>query len=186
MFKLITEFGPLIAFFAGYKTGGIISATIYMLIASLVAITVTYIYDRKIHKINIISTVLLLISASLTIFSGNAMFIKMKPTVLYFMFACIFLTTNYKWSPAIKYVLGHSIKLKEVQNWQSLNLRFMWFFFFMSVLNEIIWRNFDESTWVNFKVFGVLPITLVFVMLQIPFIMKNQELDSDEEKAAVK
>lgn len=175
MFKFITEFSPLIAFFLGYKTGGIINATIYMLIASLIAITVTYIYERKINKVNLISTGLLLISASLTIFSGNAVFIKMKPTVLYCIFACVFFITNYKWNPAIKYVLGHSIKLKDTKSWYSLNLRFMWFFLAMAILNELVWRNFDESTWVSFKVFGALPITLFFVMLQIPFILKNQE-----------
>jgi intracellular septation protein len=177
MFKFVTEFGPLIAFFFGYKTGGIIEATIYMLISSVVAISITYIYERKINKVNLISAGLLLISASLTIFSGNPIFIKMKPTVLYCIFAGIFFITNYKWNPAIKYVLGHSIKLKETKHWYNLNFRFMWFFFAMAILNELVWRNFDESTWVNFKVFGCLPITLIFVMLQIPFLLRNQEIE---------
>ena len=101
----------------------------------------------------------------------------MKPTVLYCLFAGIFLITNYKWKPAIKYVLGHAIKLKGNEYWYTLNLRFMWFFFVMAISNELIWRNFDESTWVNFKVFGALPMTLVFVMLQLPFIIKHQNKD---------
>lgn len=174
MFKFITEFGPLIAFFIGYKMAGILEATLYMLVASVIAISITYIYERKINKVNLISTGLLLISASLTLFSGNSIFIKMKPTVLYCLFASVFFITNYKWNPAIKYVLGHAIKLKENKNWYILNLRFMWFFLVMAIANEIVWRNFDESTWVSFKVFGALPMTLIFVMLQVPFIMKHQ------------
>jgi intracellular septation protein len=179
MFKFITEFGPLIAFFVGYKKSGILEATLYMLVASVIAVVVTYIYERKINKINLITTALLLISASLTLFSGNTMFIKMKPTVLYCIFASVFLITNYKWDPAIKYVLGHTIKLQDNKYWYILNLRFMWFFFVMAILNEVVWRNFDENTWVSFKVFGSLPITLIFVMLQVPFIMKHQNNDKE-------
>jgi intracellular septation protein len=177
MFKFITEFGPLVAFFVGYKTSGILEATLYMLVASVIAISITYIYERKINKVNLISTALLLISASLTLFSGNSIFIKMKPTVLYCLFASVFFITNYKWNPAIKYVLGHAIKLKGNEHWYTLNLRFMWFFFVMAILNELVWRNLDESTWVSFKVFGALPLTLVFVMLQVPFIIKHQNKD---------
>ncbi len=177
MLKFFSEFGPLLAFFFGYKTGGILEATLYMLVASVIGISITYICERKINTVNLISTALLLTSASLTLFSGNAIFIKMKPTVLYSLFAFIFFVTNFKWKPAVKYVLGGAIKLKEEKNWHSLNLRFMWFFLIMAVTNELVWRNFDENIWVSFKVFGAIPITLLFIMLQIPFIMKNQKAE---------
>ena len=177
MLKFFSEFGPLLAFFFGYKTGGILEATLYMLVISVTGIAITYICKRKINTINLISSGLLLISASLTLFSGNTIFIKMKPTVLYFLFAFIFFITNFKWKPAVQYVLGSAIKFKKEKNWHSLNLRFMWFFLIMAVTNELIWRNFDESVWVNFKVFGAIPITLLFIMLQIPFIIKNQKAE---------
>ena len=174
MIKFISEFGPLLAFFVGYKTGGILDATLYMLVASVVGLIAIYILERKINKVNLISSALMLISASLTLFSGNSIFIKMKPTVLYCIFASIFFVKNFNWNPAIKLVLGVALKLKDEKNWYSLNLRFMWFFLFMAVINEIVWRNFSESMWVSFKVFGAMPITILFVMLQIPFIMKNK------------
>jgi len=174
MLKFITEFGPLIAFFIGYKTGGILEATLYMLVASMIGLCITYIKERKINMVNLISSGLLLVSASLTLFSGNSVFIKMKPTVLYCVFAGIFLVTNFKWKPAIQYVLGTAIKFKEEKNWYSLNLRFMWFFILMAFVNELVWRNFSEDIWVSFKVFGAMPITIVFILLQMPFIMKNQ------------
>lgn len=174
MLKFITEFGPIIAFFIGYKTSGIMQATLYLLVVSIISLVITYIIERKINAVNLISSVLLLGSASLTLFSGNIIFIKMKPTVLYFVFACIFFVTNFKWKPAIQYLLGTAIKFKEDQNWYSLNFRFMWFFIGMACTNEIIWRNFSEDIWVNFKVFGAMPITIIFVILQMPFILKNK------------
>lgn len=177
MFKFITEFAPLITFFIGYKTQGILSATLYMLVASIICISIMYIKERKVNNVNIVSTALLLVSSSLTLFSGNSTFIKMKPTVLYCIFACVFLVTNYKWSPAIKHVLGHAIKFRDIKNWRVLNIRFMWFFLTMAVINELVWRNFQESTWVSFKVFGSIPIIFIFIITQIPFITKNQQDD---------
>jgi len=117
---------------------------------------------------------LLLISSSLTLFSGNSVFIKMKPTVLYIIFALIFFITNFKWQPATKVVFGKAISFKEEAKWRQLNVRFMLFFIGMAMVNEIIWRNFPEETWVNFKVFGTLPITLLFMFTQMPFIVRNK------------
>jgi intracellular septation protein len=178
MLKLISEFGPLVAFFIGYKTGGILEATLFMVVASFVGLVLVYIKDRTINKVNLISSVILLASASLTLFSGNSIFIKMKPTILYLIFSCIFLVTTLRQNPAIRYVLGHAIKFKDESSWSKLNVRFMWFFLFMALLNEVIWRNFDEASWVNFKVFGALPITILFIMMQVPFILKKQTADS--------
>jgi intracellular septation protein len=174
MLKFLTEFGPLIAFFIGYKNNGIFEATLYMLVASVIGLGVTYWKEKTVNMVNIISAGLLLISASLTLFSGNTIFIKMKPTVLYIIFALIFLVTNFKWQPAIKFVLGKAIHLKEDSKWKELNIRFMVFFLLMAVMNELVWRNFPEETWVSFKVFGALPLTLLFIIIQMPFIMRNK------------
>ena len=114
------------------------------------------------------------IGYSLTLFSGNTIFIKMKPTVLYIVFAAIFLVTNFKWQPAIKFVLGKAISLKEESKWRELNMRFMFFFIVMAAINEVVWRNFSEATWVNFKVFGALPVTILFIITQMPFIIRNK------------
>lgn len=179
MIKFLTEFAPLAVFFIGYKVGGIMTATLYTIIASAIAVIITYITERKIHKVNLISTALLAVSGSLTLFSGNAMFIKMKPTVLYMVFALIFLVTTIKKKPAIKYLLGHSIKFSNDDNWLQLNFRFMFFFVLMAITNEFMWRNFDENIWVNFKVFGAFPITLVFMVSQVPFIMKHSINSAD-------
>lgn len=181
MIKFLSEFGPIIAFFVIYKvTGSLLDATLYMLITAIVTLCITYVMERRINKINLISAILLLISASLTLASGNSIFIKMKPTILYAVFAGIFLITQYRSSPAIQYVLSASIKLREEKSWYVLNFRFFWFFLFMGIANEVIWRNFVENIWVNFKLFGTLSLTLLFTMLQVPFIMRNQVEDSEK------
>lgn len=183
MIKFLIEFAPLVAFFLGYKSGGILNATLYLVVASVVAIIAGYILERKINKVNVISTIILLISASLTLFSGNSIFIKMKPTILYLIFSAIFFVTNYKWNPAIEYILGHAIKLKNREKWVLLNQRFMFFFLIMACCNEVIWRNFSEESWVSFKVFAVLPITFVFILSQMPFIMKHR-IEEEENSAS--
>lgn len=175
MIKVIAEFAPLVAFFYGYKTGGIMDATKYMLLISVITITITYVIDKTINKITIISTALLVVSGGFTIFSGNSIFIKMKPTVLYILFSAIFLITKYKGKPATKYILGSAINFKTEDSWITLNNRFMIFFLFMAISNEIIWRSFSEDDWVNFKVFGILPLTLAFTFSQVPFILRNSK-----------
>lgn len=177
MVKFFSEIVPLLTFFVGYKMDGILTATLYMIVASVFGMMISYFYERRINKVNLFSTLLLTISAGITLSSGNLVFIKMKPTILYFLFAVIFLLTNFKWKPAIQHALGGTIKFRDEKCWYVLNIRFMYFFFAMGCLNELIWRNFDESLWVNFKVFGAMPITLVFTMLQIPFIMRNRGLE---------
>lgn len=174
MLKFFTEFCPLIAFFIGYKYGGLVQAALYMLVLSIIGIIVTYFAEKRLNKVNVISCALIGTSVGLTLFSGNSVFIKMKPTILYIIFAIIFFITTFKGQPAAKFILGKAIILKSDKYWKELNFRFMIFFILMAVANEIIWRNFSEEVWVNFKVFAVLPITILFVFLQMPFILKNK------------
>lgn len=180
MLKFLIEIGPLIAFFIGYKTGDILNATIYTLIASIIGLGLSYAFAKKINGIMLISVLLLIVSATLTVVSGNSIFIKMKPTILYCIFAGILFVTMFTGSPAIKYALGDAIYLKEEKNWRQLNMRCMLFFIFMAIINELIWRFFGEDTWVNFKVFGAIPLTLLFVLLQIPYIMRHKKITPED------
>ncbi len=172
MFKLLVELGPLIAFFVGYKSGGIFAATLYALIASIISIGLNYIIERKVNKMYMLSAGLLITSGALTIFSKNTTFIMMKPSILYLIFACIMYVTNRQDKPAMKYLLGSYFEIDQLARWKQLNNRFMIFFIGMAILNEIVWRNFPEESWVNFKVFIALPLTLLFVLGQLPFMLK--------------
>lgn len=172
--KFFLEILPLIFFFIGYKSDGIIVATIYMVTASIISFIVSYFMKYKISKVNIISLAILIIASSITVFSGSGMFIKMKPTILYIVFSVLLFISNKSQYNGIKIILGEAISLKDQKKWQILNLRFMCFFLFMALLNEIVWRNTSEENWVNFKVFYSLPITMIFFIFQMPFIMKNR------------
>lgn len=179
MLKFITEFGSLVAFFIGYSVGGIHTATLYMLIVSVASLGIYYLINRKIYNFSLISSGILLVSASITLITGNAVFIKVKPTILYVVFAIAFYFSATKERPLMKYILSSALPLQE-SSWRILSYRFAGFFTAMAIINEIVWRNFEEVTWVKFKVFGAIPITLIFILLQIPFIMKNR-LPDDEQ-----
>lgn len=178
MIKFLSEFGPLIAFFIGYKYGGIQSATLYMVIASVVSVIICYILYRKVQTFSLVSSGILLVTGGITIFTGNSMFIKIKPTILYIIFGSAFFISALKNKPFMKYLLSGTIQLKE-ESWNLLSYRFTIFFLLMAIINEIVWRNFEEITWVKFKVFGAIPITLLFILIQIPFVIKNKLPNND-------
>jgi intracellular septation protein len=174
MIKLLSEFAPLMAFFIAYSYGaGIMKATLWILVTSIISIAILYYIDRKISKFSLISSTILLVSACITLITGNAIFIKIKPTILYLFVAGAFFISAIKKQPMIKHLVDGALKLKE-DGWYGLSYRFAGFFILMAIINELVWRNTEEATWVQFKVFGALPITIIFVLLQIPFIIKNK------------
>lgn len=180
MIKILIETGPLIVFFIGYKYGGILTAALWLLVASVIALAAGYLRTRKIEMVTLISTALVLVSSSLTLLVGDSSFIKMKPTILYLVFAIIFFGSIFSKKTAVEYMLEKAIKLDTASDWVALNLRFVVFFILMAIFNEYIWRNYSEETWVNFKVFGFLPATLLFILTQIPFVLKRQS-QTDQE-----
>ncbi|MGL4226294.1 MAG: septation protein IspZ, partial [Rickettsia sp.] len=93
------------------------------------------------------------------------------------IFGIIFLMSGIRKNPFIKYALESIVRLKE-ESWITLSYRTATFFFFMAIVNEIVWRNFSDETWVKFKVFGVIPITFIFILLQLPLLLKNKLPDS--------
>jgi intracellular septation protein len=179
MLKLLIEFGPLVVFFATYKFANIFLATLWMVIATASCLLISYLVDKKISMVLLISGFILLISGSITLLTGDSMYIKMKPTLVYIIF-CIILWIGARKNekPFISYVLGSAFKMED-SHWIVLSRRFAFYFFIMAVANEIVWRNFSESFWVNFKVFGAIPITAVFTAIQIPFLMKYHIVDKE-------
>lgn len=171
--KFITDFLPLLAFFMVYKIYGMMSATAVLLGCSVVALVVHYLYHKSIPKMLIITTVIIVIMGSLTIFSGNTMFVKMKPTAVSLLFSLVLLVGVWRKKGYMKPLLDNAISMSE-ENWIILSQRFGLLFLGIAVLNEIIWRNMSEEFWVNFKVFGILAITMLFLFSQLVFIYKHQ------------
>ncbi len=174
MFKILSEFAPVVALFVGYfYGGGMETATLYMLITSIICISIYYLVKRKIPTSTLVSSGVLLVSASIALISGNPVFIKIKPTILYVIFGSAFLISAIKNNSFMKYMMNHFIQLED-KHWNILSYRTAGFFLFMAILNEIIWRYCAEATWIKFKIFGAIPITIVFILLQMPFILKHK------------
>ena len=170
--KIITDFVPLVAFFATYKMFGMINATIVLLVASLIALVVHYIYHKTLPMVLIISTIIIVVLGSITIISGDTSFVKIKPTIVSLAFAAILFHGVYYKKGYTKHLFNSAINLTE-QNWIILSKRFALLFLGIAIINEIIWRNLPENIWVNFKVFGILGITIVFFLTQLSFINRN-------------
>ena len=116
---------------------------------------------------------IILIFGGLTIYFDNDVFFKMKPTIINILFAVILYGGILINKPLLKYLLGAALKLEEA-GWKILTQRWIGFFIALAVLNEIVWRTQSTDVWVNFKVFGILPITFIFTMTQFPLIKKYQ------------
>ncbi len=176
LLKLIIEFGPLLVFFITYKLydENLILATKYLMASSVITLAVTYCYEKKIPKPLLYSTIILLVCGSVTVITKDPTFIKIKLTIIYLLFAVILFGGLFAKKIILKNIFGSAIPLLD-RAWITLSKRFGYLFVFIAILNEIIWRNFSDSFWLNFKVFGVLPIMLIFIVSQIAFLNKNKQ-----------
>lgn len=170
--KLLIEMGPLIAFFLANWLGGIFVATGVFMVATLIALAVSWMLTRKLATMPLISAVFVAFFGGLTLWLHDDLFIKVKVTLINALFGAILLGGAFFGRNYLKLVMGEAVKLTE-EAWRVLTIRWGVFFLALAVLNEIVWRNFDTSTWVNFKVFGLLPITLVFALANAPFMSRH-------------
>ena len=172
--KFITDFGPLLIFFiVYYKSGNNLTVAIPPLIfATIIAVAVMYFVEKKIPYIPLIGGIIITLFGGLTLYFDNPIFIYMKPTIVNMIFACILIISKIFFQKNfLKFFLHTAFQLNDV-GWEKLNFRWAYFFIFLAVLNEVIWRTQPESFWVNFKVWGILPITFIFTAFQVPLINK--------------
>ena len=173
--KPIIEFGPVAIFFYFFlKTGSIQDAIIPLMIASVIAMIISYISEKKIPPMLLFSTVLILIFGSLTVYFNDPLFIKLKVTLVNLIFAIILFFGLFLKKPFLKKLMGHSLKMND-ESWLDLGKRWAFFFLFLAICNEIVYRNFSDAVWVNFKLFGIMGLTFIFIFSQIFFIQKNME-----------
>ena len=171
--KLLINIGPLAVFFIFYSRGDLKSAIIPFMIATIIAVLFSYIMEKKIPVMPTVSALIILIFGGLTIYFDNEVFFKMKPTIINLLFALILYGGLIVKKSLLKFLLGAAIKLED-EGWKILTQRWISFFIALAILNEIIWRTQSTDIWVNFKVFGILPITFIFTMTQFPLIKKYQ------------
>ena len=173
IYKLLIDIGPLAVFFIFYTRSDLQTAILPFMIATVIAVLFSYIIEKKIPIMPTTGAVIILIFGGLTIYFDNETFFKMKPTIINILFAGILYGGIILNKPLLRYLLGAALKLQD-EGWDILTKRWIAFFIALAILNEIIWRTQTTDIWVNFKVFGILPITFIFTLTQFSTIKKYQ------------
>jgi intracellular septation protein len=176
--SLAIDLGPLLLFFAAYWFLGIFWATGVLMAATVISMILSRILLGRISASLIVTTVLVVAFGALTFWFNDPSFIKMKPTIINLLFAVVLLGGVATGRNFLQSVLGHALSLTQ-EGWRKLTIRWVGFFIAMAIVNEIVWRNFSEATWASFKVFGILPLTMLFFLSQLGFIQKHQLAEND-------
>jgi intracellular septation protein A len=176
LLKFITDFGPLLIFFVVYykNENNLEIAIPPLIVATLISVAVVYYVEKKIPYLPLIGAILISLFGGLTLYFNNPIFLYIKPTIINMIFASvlifgkIFFNVNF-----LKFFFKNAFQLDEL-GWNKLNYRWAYFFIFLALLNELVWRTQSEVLWVNFKVWGILPLTFIFTALQLPLNNKHK------------
>lgn len=164
--KLLIDFFPVLLFFIAYQLYDIYIATAVAIAAALVQVGFQWLVHRKVEKMHLVTLGLLVLFGGMTLILRDPLFIKWKPTVVNWLFAVIFLGSQFIGSKnLIERMMSHAIELPK-QIWLHLNMGWTTFFITMGALNIYVAYSYPEETWVNFKLFGMLGLTLLFVLAQ--------------------
>ena len=165
MLKLAMDIGPLVLFFAANAKFGIYAATGAFMVAVLAALIVSYVMTRHIAIMPVVTAIIVLVFGGLTLFLHDDLFIKLKPTIIYVLFGGVLLGGLAFNKQFLSIMFDQMFNLTP-EGWRKLTWRWALFFLFLAVLNEIVWRTQTTDFWVSFKLFGVVPLTMVFGALQ--------------------
>ena len=172
--KFLADFGPLLVFFVIYFNSGqnLKLAIPPFIIATIIALLIIYILEKRIPMVPLTSGILITLFGGLTLYFDNKIFFYMKPTIINILFAgVLFFGKYFTKKSLLKILFQNSLNIKD-EGWEKLNYRWICFFIFVAILNEIVWRTQSEVFWVNFKVWGLLPISFLFAASQISLISK--------------
>jgi intracellular septation protein len=169
--QLLFDFLPVIAFFVAYKLADIYVATVVIIVASIAQVSIHWLRTRRVNPMHLVSSGLVLVFGGLTLLIHDTAFIMWKPTVVNWLFAAAFLASIFRRfgaRPLIQRMMGAAgTELPLTQrHWRRLNWMWIVFFLVMGAANLAVFHYFDEATWVNFKAFGMLGLTLVFIVAQ--------------------
>lgn len=170
--NLLIDFVPIFIFFIVFKLKGIVAATIATIIVSFIQLVIIKIATNQLPKIQSISFLILLVLGGLALICKQEIFIKLKPTVIYWILAIIFLLTHYLSKKSILEKISNNAINLPANVWRKLNTVWSIFFIIMGILNLYVVYFYDTNTWVNFKLFGTLGLTILFVICQTCFLAK--------------
>lgn len=178
--KLALELGPLVVFFIGNSRGDLFIATAAFMAATFVALTASWILMRRLPVMPLVSGVVVLVFGGLTLALQDELFIKLKPTIVNLLFAGALFAGVAMNKPLLAIVFDQAFELTH-RGWMKLSVRWAWFFVFLAAVNEIVWRTQTTDFWVAFKVWGIMPITMIFAMAQAPLLQRYSAGDAAAE-----
>ena len=178
--KAFVEIGPLVIFFVAYFRAGLFAATGVFMVATIISLAYARLKHGRFPPMLLITAAIVVIFGGLTLVFGNPTFIKMKPTIVYLIFATILLGGLVAKRNLLKPLFGSAFAITQ-KGWNVLTLRWGLFFIGMAGVNEIVWRTMSTDFWVSFKLFGAIPLTLVFALAQTPLILRHQDAEKADE-----
>ena len=176
--RIAVEWGPLIAFFIANAKAGIFWATGIFMAATAIALAVSWVMVRRLATVPLVGAVFVAIFGGLTLWLQNETFIKVKVTLVNLLFGSILLIGVRFNRQFLKMLLGEALAMDDT-GWRTLSIRWGIFFFALAGLNEVVWRNFSTDLWVNFKVFGILPLTFLFAIAQAPLMQRHMKSEAN-------
>jgi intracellular septation protein len=179
--KVVSDYGPLVVFFIAYKLWDLYVATAALMGATAVALALSLAINRRVPLMPMITAGIVGVFGALTLIFNDDTFIKMKPTIVQALIAAILLGGLVFGRALLKPVMGTAWPMTD-PGWQILTRNFGFFFLAMAVANELVWRTQTEDFWVNFKVFGIMALTLAFSMTQIP-VLNRYRIDDEGQDA---
>ncbi len=177
--KPVIEIGPLVLFFLVNAKAGIFVATQVFMVTIVISLSLSYYLDRRIAIMPLVTGVVVLVFGGLTIYLENDLFIKLKPTIVNSLFAIILLG-GLAFGKSFLSTLFNEVFQLQPEGWRILTFRWGLFFIALAVINEIVWRNFSTDFWVSFKLFGMMPLTMVFALSQFRVLSKYLITPDDE------
>ena len=172
--KLLLDFLPILIFFGVYKTtGDLITATAVLIPVTIVQVAVVYWLTKTVEKMALVTLALVVVLGGLTVLLNDGWFIMWKPTVVNWVFAAAFFGSHFIGNrPIIERLLGHAISLNH-SDWLKLSFAWIAFFIASGIVNLVVAYQFSEAVWVNFKLFGLLGLTFVFLIIQGVWISRH-------------
>lgn len=192
MSKFLEDFGPLLVFFilnargAAWfdrpATDSLLIATAGFMLAICLSLAFTFLRGAKPNNMTLVSGGFVLLFGGITLVLQDETFIKMKPTLVYLLFAAILGVGLARGQSYLQKLMGNAMRM-DTQGWLLLTRRWVMFFIALAVINELIWRSQSTDFWVSFKVFGFLPLTFAFMLAQMPLLKKHGALDAVDERS---
>jgi intracellular septation protein len=198
--KLALELGPLVVFFIVNAQGErimeafpvlqtwfsqpIIFATAVFMVAMAISLVLSKMILKRIPVMPLVTGVVVLVFGGMTLYFQDSLFIKLKPTITNVLFGSVLLGGLVFGQSLLRYVFGEVYKLQD-RGWYLMTLRWGLFFFVLAAINEIVWRNFSDDFWVAFKVWGIMPLTMIFTMSQLPLLTRYAPRPEDAPTPAV-